>query len=273
MRLSRPGLTIACWASAALMLPAAAQGCSRPVPVAVASLGLSVTVGDEGIGGVYPDILRGLSGCSFEFTVVPRARQQVMFETGRSALLVPASRTPQRDEWGHFVPLIQARATLVSLAGEVPRAPLRSLQELRERRELRVSVVRGFDYGEPYQALLRELREQGRVSYEANPASVARALATGLADLTIMAPSILIGSMHTDPRVRPLLERVRSEPVDELPWSDSGVYISRSAVGEADRLALTAALERAARSGAVWKAFQRYYPPGSLTDSIRPRRD
>jgi polar amino acid transport system substrate-binding protein len=63
------------------------------------------------------------------------------------------------------------------------------------------------------------------------------------------------------------------EPVDELPWGDSGVYISRSSVSEADRLALTAALERAARSGQVWRAFQRFYPPGSLNESIRPRRE
>lgn len=250
--------------------PAAAQ-CSRALQVPVAPLGLSVTVSDDGIGGVYPEILRGMAGCEVVFTVVPRARQEAMFEAGRSDLLVPASKTPRRDEWGHFVPLIQARATLVSLAGE--RAPLRSLQELRERRELRVAVVRGFDYGEAYQALLTDLRAQGRLATEADATSVGRLLAAGMADLTIMAPSILIGALHGDARVRPLLERLRVEPVEELPWTDSGLYVSRSAVSEADRLALSAALDRSARGGAVWRAFLRHYPPGSLSESIRPRRD
>lgn len=239
--------------------------CSRAMQVSVAAIGLSVTHGEEGFGGVYPEILRSVQGCNFVLSAVPRARQQALFESGRADLLVPASRSPQRDEWGHFVPLIQARAVLISLQGE--RAPLKSL------RELRVALVRGFDYGEAYQDLLRDLRAQDRLVLEADVLGVVRLLAAGMADLTVMAPSILIGAVTVDKRSSTLLERLRVEPVEELPWTDSGVYISRASVSEADRLALTMALERVARSGQVWRAFQRHYPPGSLTESIRPRRE
>lgn len=269
-----------CWAlwGAALMAATAASDaradCSRAMQVPVALLGLSVTLSDEGFGGVYPDILRAaLPGCSFLFSVVPRARQQALFEAGRADLLLPASKSARRDEWGHFVPLVQARAVLISLNQEPPRAPLRSLRDLRERKELRVAVVRGFDYGEPYQALTQELRAQERLAQDADVVAVARMLSAGMADLTIMAPSILIGALHKEPKLRAMLDRLRIEPVDELPWVDSGVYISRGTVGEADRQALTAALEKAARSGLAWKTFLRYYPAGSLAESIRPRRD
>lgn len=243
--------------------------CSRAMRVPAAPVGLSMVVSDEGVGGVYADVLNGIAGCHFLFTPVPRARQEAMFENGRADLLIPASRTSRRDEFGFFVPLVHARATLISLNSE--RAPVRSLQELRERRELRVALVRGFDYGEAYQALVKDLRAQRRLFLDVDPASVARMLQAGLADITIMAPSTLVGALHADARVKPLLERLRYEPVDELPWVDSGAYISKTSVSAQDRAVLHEALEKAARSGAVWKVFQRYYPAGSLTDSIKPR--
>lgn len=258
-------------AGALLLTGVARADCSRTLQVPVAPVGRSVIIGEQGVSGVYPDALRAVPGCSFAFPAVPRARLEAMFENGRADLLIPASRTPRRDESGFFVPLIQSRATLIGLNGARP--PLRSLQELLERRELRVALVRGFDYGEAYQGALRELRAQGRLVLEVDPISVARLLQAGLADLTIMAPSILLGAVHGDVRVAGLQERLRYEPVEELPWSESGVYISRRSVSEADREALREALERAARSGAVWRSFLRYYPPGSLDDSIRPRRD
>lgn len=257
------------WPLALSLSGAALADCSRVLQVPVAPLGQSIIVADDGVSGVYIDVLRGIPGCNFLFTPVPRARQEAMFEGGRADLLIPAARTPRRDEYGFFVPLAYVRATLISLNTE--RAPLRSLQELRERRELRVALVRGFDYGEAYQALIKDLRAQGRLFLDVDPVSVARMLHGGLADVTIMAPSILVGALHADPRARPLLDRLRYEPVDELPWTDSGVYISKTAVSEPDRALLREALEKSARSGALWKVFQRYYPAGSLTDSVKPR--
>jgi len=246
--------------------------CSRAIQVPVAPTGLSVTVGADGVGGVYPDILRSVSAkeaCTFTFTVVPRARLEVMFESGKADLLIPASKTPRRDEHGIFVPMIYARATSISMGSDRP--ALRSIQELLERRELRVALVRGFDYGDAYQEMIRELGKQGRLTFDVDANSIARKLAAGMADVTVMAPSILLGSMVGDTRVEHLVDKLRYEPLPELPWGDSGAYISKTAVSAEDRAALRELLEGATRSGAVWKAFLRYYPPGSLKDSIRPR--
>lgn len=260
-------------ASAALPWSAWAQiACSRDIAVPVAPIGLSVTVAGEEVAGVYPEVLRNSvarEGCPLKFSVVPRARQELMFETGRADLLVPATRTPKRDESGVFVPMVSSRATLISLSSE--RAPLRSLAELQARREMRVVLVRGFDYGESYQALIKELEQQGRLSLASDAVSVARMLGNGMAEVTVMAPSILVGALLGDARVRPLLEQLRYEPVDELPWGESGVYVSKTALSEADRQSLLVLLERAAKSGQVWREFVKHYPPGSLTGSIRQR--
>lgn len=256
------------------VLPIVAQAeCSRTIHVPIAPVGLSVFVAaDNTVSGVYPEILRDVSAkeaCSFDFSVVPRARLDALFEAGKADLLIPASRSPRRDEFGVFVPLVLSRAMLISPATQ--RAAIHSAQELLARRELKLGLVRGFDFGPAYTALARELIRQGRVVQEADVVSVARLMQSGKVDLTIMAPSILWGAIQGDPRTAGLPEKLRYEPLDELPWGDSGAYISKASLSEADRLALRELLERCAKSGAVWKAFQRFYPAGALSGSIRSR--
>ena len=257
---------------ASVVAEAAHAACSRPMQVPLAPVGLSVLLPPLGQPtGVYPELLRQVGeadGCAFAMSTVPRARQELMFEKGQSDLLVPASRTPRRDEFGDFVPLIQARAMLISLQSE--RVLPASLKALSAAAELRVVLVRGFDYGDAYQGLLKELTRQGRLRLEADPVSVARVLDAGGADLTLMAPSILVSALHADERVSHLLGRLRLGSVEELNWNDSGIYLSRATLSDPDRRHLREALERAARGGIVWKLFRQFYPAGSMDGSLRP---
>lgn len=247
--------------------------CSRLVHVPIAPIGLSVFVAsDKAVSGVYPDVLRSAGakeGCSFQFSVVPRARLDVLFEAGQADLLIPASKSPGRDAHGVFVPLIFSRATLISMASDRP--AIRSAKELLDRRELKVAVVRGFDFGPAYQSLLQELMAQGRVVQDVDALSVARLMQVGAVDLTIMAPSIFMGAIQGEGKTEGLLEKLRYEPIDELPWGDSGAYISKTSLSEGDQKALKSLLERSTTSVAVWKAFQRYYPSKALAGSIRSR--
>lgn len=245
--------------------------CSRVIQVPVAAIGLSVLIEGESIKGVFPDLLHSLSdkeGCTFALSAVPRARLEVLFESGRADMLIPASKTPKRDAVGSFVALVQSRATLVSLQSKRP--TIRTTRELLEQTGLKVALVRGFDYGPVYQELVATLGKQGRVILEVDALSVARLLKNGTADVTIMASTILAGAVQGDERVRDMLDKLRVEPLDELPWGANGVYLSNSTLNPQDKAALQDALERAARSGDVWKGYQRYYSPAILKDSIRP---
>lgn len=265
------GLRAASIVGVTLLALSAQAACSRPIKVPIASIGLSVITTGEAVSGVYPDVLRDLAsrqGCGFDFSVVPRARLEAMFEAGRADLLIPATRSARRDELGVFVPMIRSRAVIISTKSD--RLPLRSVQDLLERRALRVALVRGFDFGEAYQSLVAELGRQGRVELHVDAASVARMLQVGGADLTIMAPSILVGAIMGESRTAGLLDRLRYEPLEELPWGDSGAYLSKTALNDGDRAALKDLLSHAVRTGAVWKAFQRYYPAEALAGSIRP---
>ncbi|MFZ6645477.1 substrate-binding periplasmic protein [Undibacterium sp. TJN25] len=249
----------------------AEAACSRTINVPISPIGQSVVISGDSISGVYPDVLRAASskdGCSFEFSVVPRARLDALFESGKADLLIPASKSARRDAQGTFVPLIFGRATIITVTSSRP--PIRNAQDLLDRHELKVALVRGFDFGDTYQKLVKELTRQGRVYLDTDAVSVARLLQSGIADVTIMAPSIMAGAIQDEPHTPGLLEKLRFEPIDELPWSDSGAYISK-ALGDADRAALRELLERSAKTGMVWNAFQRYYPASTLAGSIKPR--
>jgi polar amino acid transport system substrate-binding protein len=254
-----------------LAAPARAQ-CSRAIAVPVAPIGVSIIVRGGNVSGIYPDALRTAgqkAGCQLVFTGVPRARQEVLFEMGKADLLVPATRTTARDQAGTFIPLIGHRATLISLAG--PRPALASAQELLERRELRVAVVRGFDYGEHYQALVKELAKQGRLFQEVDSVAVARLMQAGTIDITIMGPTTLAGAVMHDARLAGLLDKLRIEPIPELPWSTSGIYVSRRSLKPEDQAVMLDMVERIAKSNAVMEGFQRVHRPDILAESVRPR--
>lgn len=256
----------------AVLLPLGAHAsCSRGINVPMASTGLSVVVTGDAVSGIYPDLLRVMSekeGCTFAMTAVPRARLEVLFETGRADLLIPASKTPKRDTLGTFVALIQNRALLISIQSKRP--AVGSVRELLAQPELKVALVRGFDYGQAYQDMVAALGQQGRLILEVDALSVARLLKAGTVDVTFMAPTILAGAVQGDERVRDMVDNLRMEALEEMPWGTSGVYISNTSLSPDDKATLHAALERAARSGDVWKSFQRYYSPAVLKAGIRP---
>lgn len=257
----------------ALLLPTLAwSDCTRDIVVPVSAIGASVVINGNSVSGVYPDVLRALGakmGCNFIFFPVPRARLEALYEAGKADILIPASSTPRRDQHGLFVPLLGNRPLLITLSGK--RAPINNMQELIERRDLRVALVRGYDYGTPYQAMARELSSQGRLFYEVDAVSVARLMQSGFIDATIMGPTILSGVVQTDARVAGLADRLHLEALPELPWGLSGAYLSRKSLNADDQALLRELLERAARSGAILDSFQRHHRPDLVAASIRPR--
>ncbi len=261
------------WAACLLAAAGHAQaGCSRPIDVPMAPIGLSVgfDAGDRATG-LYPTLLRELAastGCDFQIRRVPRARLQKLFETARADLLMPASASPSRDGDGEFVPLIQVRTSLITLTHDRP--PPRSLAELIARPDYKVAVVRGFSFGAAYDNAVAALRARKRLVEEADAHGVARALRLGMAQATVMSASIFVGTLVTDTELAPLLKQARVDALEELGWSESGLYLSRRTLSDADRRVLRQAFVQAAKSGRIWQLFNEGHPPGSLAGSIRP---
>ena len=256
----------------ALGSPATASPlCPRPLVVPLAPIGISVVVNGAQIGGLYPDLLTTIhrkTDCQFATQLVPRARLEAMFEAGKADVLMPATRTPRRDRYGEFVPMIDTRATLISFDHD--RAPVRDVEELLRRRELRVALVRGNDYGETYLKLVDELSKQHRAYLEVDAQAVARLLQAGIADITIMTPTSFTAALKENPRLQGMMDKLRLEALDELPWHEGGVYVSRK-LGATQRAALIAQFRAAYKANAAWEQFKRYYPPKVIAISARPR--
>ena len=253
-----------------LMAPAAWGGCSRPINVPVSPLGVSVIVHGTKVSGAFPELLEQLgakAGCQFVWSVVPRIRGEMMFEDGKADLLVAATRSDKRDQSGLFVPLVATRASLVSV--EKRQAPIASMAQLLAQPNVRVALVRGYDYGPAYRELARTLAQQKRLFLEPDALSVARLLDAGMADVTILPTTAVVGAIATDARVAGLQGRLRFEALEELPWSKGGMYISTKSLTEGDRNTLEQALVDAARSGALYEAYLRYFSAAVLAHSTR----
>lgn len=261
-------LVIAC----AALLPWLAQAaCSKVMNTPLAPSGQGVTIDGSSISGIYPDILRSNQSketCLFALSAVPRARQELLFENGTADVLIPATKTARRDEMGTFVPLSSSRAILISIQSERP--AIKSIKELLDQKDIKLTLVRGYDYGPAYQDMAAELSRQGRLQWEADPLTVARLLKSGSVQATVMAPTILAGTITEDERVRDLSDKLRYEALDELPWASNGAYISKG-LAEADRQALLEFFDRVAKSGAVWKGFQQFHAPHVLKFGLKPR--
>lgn len=246
--------------------------CSRPLVVPVTITGFAATVVDGQVHGIYPDLLReeaARNGCAIDFQIVPRARQEMLFTTGHADVLVPARRVARRDEDGIFVAMIRSRPVLMTMASRA--LTFHALPELLGRETLRVGIMRGYDYGEGYRAMVQQLTAQHRLTDVTDPISLARMLADGSIDVAVITPTAVTGALRADAKYRPLIEQLRTEAVPELSWGESGAYVTRNAsLSDADRQVVLRMLEHIAHSGAAWRGFQRYYPEPTLGDSIAP---
>ncbi|WP_162249951.1 ABC transporter substrate-binding protein [Massilia sp. Root351] len=257
---------------AATLLPQpASAGCSRAIRVPASPTGYSVIVQGNSVSGVIPDTLRELgakAGCTFEFPVMPRARMAFQFlESGQADLMVPASRSADRDLRATFVPMMKWKVELISLKAR--KLAAHSVQALLAQKNLRGVVVRSYSFGDEYDALLRQLEAERRIDYADDLASVGRLLKAGRADFTVMAPAIFMSSLNADPAAQALLAQLAYQPLAGLPMTESGAYVSRRSLQAADQRALHALLNEASR-GVLWRYFQQYYPPDMLRFAVVP---
>jgi polar amino acid transport system substrate-binding protein len=259
-------------AALALALPlAAAAGCSREIVVPVAPTGYSVIVNGDQVSGAFPDTLRELGarlGCKFVFPVRPRARLSYMFlQSGEADLLLPASRSAERDRLADYVPMMKLKMALVSIKQGQVRAA--SVGDLLAQPALRGASVRSYVFGDEYNRLMLALEAQHRMSYTAAPVMVARMMKAGRADFTIVSPAIFLASLSEDESMAGFADEVQIAPLDGLPPAESGVYVSRSTLSRQDRAALVHLLQQAAK-GPLWKWYQHYYPPAMAAYAVRP---
>lgn len=246
--------------------------CNRAIQVPMSATGQSVVIDGDTVRGIYPDILNAITAkeyCKFVITPVPRARLEKLYESGKADMIVASTRSARRDEFGTFIPMVRSRAMAITL-GDAQRTPFKTTQDILDNKNVRLIVVRGYDYGNAYHELIEAMGKENRLLLEVDPNAVARLMRNNPNDVTIMVPTILYGAMQEDPRLNDALDKLRFDPLDNMPWGESGVYLSKAALDPKLLKFLQSAMQRTAQAGTVHKGFAAYYPPQVLKDSIKP---
>lgn len=251
-----------------LLSQAAAAGCSRPIVVPASSLGrmMTVNVASGEVGGVYPELLRERgrkAGCEFVFPVVPRARAEAMLRHGEGDLMVGAVQVPERDLWGRYVPMIGTEWMLISTDPEPPR----STDELLARPGIRLNVVRSYNYGPAYLALLARLDKQGKLEYVKDPQTIARKMDIGRADYAFMPSNTFAGTLDEMGLRATLGARVHYTRLAGIPPSTSGVYISGQ-TPPADAAQLALLLEQLSKDGELLARTRKFFTPAEMSSSF-----
>jgi polar amino acid transport system substrate-binding protein len=243
---------------AALLLAAGARavGCARPVKVAASPMGRSMMVSPAGrVSGIVPDFLEAvarLSGCRFDYVVVPRVRAHALFERGDVDLVHNSTRTEERDRYATFIHLYNTRAMLITAGARLPDQV--TMSDLAAGGTT-FSAVRGYNFGPAYMALINDPVVKQRISLVPDPDTAARMLAVRRFDAVLMSPSVFVeAALAAD-----LQDKVNVTAVRGLPAHAAGMYLSAQSLEAADRDRVREAIIVAAARGEYGRLFRVYY--------------
>ena len=218
----------------------------------------SGVLGDTGpASGIDKDIIDELArrtGCRFDGFLDSRIRTWTSLQAGVLDMTVSGVSTPEREEFVHFIPYIKVRNQLVVRSQPSP-SPT-TVEAFIKNPKLRLGVVRGFHHGEGFEALIADLRRQGRVDEYADADIVARVFALGKVDGLISQP-LVWGPLSTKHR---LGDKVRFLPGLANDVTVAGLALSRARVAETDVLLMGKGIEGMRADGTLMKIFSRYLP-------------
>lgn len=160
LRRALAAVCLACWAQ----LGAAAPACG-PYSVAMYEFGaLYYRNADQSFSGIDKDVIEALarrSGCILEQRLDSRVRIWDQLARGTLDITVSGVETAERLKLAEFYPYISTRNYVLLRKTLAPQ--FSGAEAFLAAREHRIAVVRGFRYGPQLDALIQQLREQGRV--------------------------------------------------------------------------------------------------------------
>lgn len=232
---------------------AAGPGCSRPIKVAFSSIGREMMVSPNGsLSGIAYNFLTEVAertGCRFDFQSMPRARAWVLMEQGEVDLIPAAVPTARRDHFGIFLDhLLNQDIALLSL--KKSGLTIHNLDELIHS-HIRVDVVRGYDYGPEYKALLANPALRPRVSETVDPDNIARKLLAGRTDAFLMPPSVFIEAAIKEG----IEEQIVAQPL-ALPAPRDGMYLVTSHLSKQDATTLLDSIKALNNEGEYIRFFR-----------------
>jgi hypothetical protein len=236
------GFSFLCFVLATQTLHAS---CSRPVDVAFSSISPDMTLSASGKHeGVAVDFLNEISarsGCAFNYVDMPRARAWYLWSRMGTDIVPSAVNTAERDQSGRFFshevyePISLLSLKLLSVT---------SSKDLLDS-TLTVGVVRGYNLGPRYSVLIDQLAAAGRLVVMKDPQTLARMLKARRMEAVLLAA----GSFAEAAEEVGISQQLQARAIDDLDWTQFGMYLSNTRLSVQDQQALTAAIEQLNHEG------------------------
>jgi len=248
------------WLLVAILLPlqpiaarAETSQCSREIRVAGRQVGrfLWATPRGDVVGPLrdFFTLIGRRAGCVFRYDDVSAARADALVGAGEIDIL-PGARTPERDADGRFVPLLSDRLVLISRSDEHLRI---GSAEALVASGVSIDIVRGYDFGPAYQALLVAMARNGRVIEDVSLETIARRMAAGRSDAALMtAPPFVDAALAAG-----LADQLQVTLLDGLPPVEGGVYLVERVLAPADAKLLDRAIREGVRRGEFLDFYRR----------------
>lgn len=166
---------------------------AEPIRVGFFEFGILFTVerGSSRGFGLDRDIafeLEKRSGCRFEGELMSRARIWVELQAGRLDMTFSAIKTPEREAMGWMFPYALGYQVIL-VSSKVPEGA-RSQAAFMANPQLRFGVVRGFRHNAYYDAMISQLRAQGRVDEAVDEMQLLTMVRHGSIDAVISIPTV-----------------------------------------------------------------------------------
>ena len=225
--------------------------CSRPLTLALHEHGLLYTSQTgEGIDKDIADEMSRRSGCRLTLTMLPRARIWQLIESGALDFTLSGITNPQRDKFAAFAWYVSNKYYLLVRRD----AEVRSVNEFRRKRGLRVGLIRSFRYGDNANLFVDALETQERTTY----AGSLEPLYTILLDDGIQA-------MIIEPFDFPVIAGAQLKAQTTILEFDDppvlhGLVMSRKSLSPSQQQAWRDVIQAMRSDGTMRRIFEKYFP-------------
>ena len=237
----------------ALASAGAQAGCAREFSVGISELGYSAYLQGGQWQGIAPELVAELarrSGCRLKLSPRPRARVVHEFEQGQLDVITSSIQAPDRDRVGHFLPYAYTELDLIVIGDTTPRG----LDELRQRHDIKLGVVRGVRLGSGLSAAVDAMLASRQAEYSPDFDNLVAKLGAGRVQAALI-PNAIHAKMRRDGR---LPAQAVTIDLPEAPAEVIGLYLNRSNFSAEDVRLLQRHLDALRREGWVQAAYARH---------------
>ena len=248
-------LTWFVWTISALGVSAEAKNSmcpDRPIRFAHYEFGLIYSTGHGGIDDDLQKELAKRTGCTFEVSVLPRARAWLLLKAGGLDMVGSGIQMAERDQFAWFYHYI-VEDNVVVLGSRVGR-DIRSADQFFADPSLKFGGVRSYRYSAYYDEFVDRLMASGRLVEVPDPDSVFRTFDRGRFDAFITNPILYL--YYT--KALNLQASKRLEDWDPAGATPSGLVLSKSAFTDAQAKQWEALIQSMLQDGTVLKIITKY---------------